>query len=225
MREWKFRSVGILGQGLLGSLFTTTRVKREGYGPIHALRESGQRVIFALWHGQLLPLAYYHQGEGIVVLVSEHADGEYITRVLHRYGYDTARGSSTRGGSKGLRGLVRAAREGRDLAITPDGPKGPAQVFKPGALVAAQLTGLPIVPIAVGASAAWRFRSWDGFMVPKPLSRIRLIYGEPVEVPRGLGEEELNGLAERVGRTLNQLSERAAVPLEDGVYVRERRNG
>lgn len=221
MTEWKFRSAGILGQGLLGSLFTTTRLRREGYEPIRALRESGKRVIFALWHGHLLPLAYYHQREGIVVLVSEHADGEYITRVLHRYGYETSRGSSTRGGTKGLRGLVRAAREGRDLAITPDGPRGPAHVFKPGALVAAQLTGLPIVPIGVGASAAWRFRSWDGFMVPKPLSKIRLVYGEPVVVPRGLSERELQALAEGMGHTLNELTARAEVALEDGVYVRE----
>jgi len=223
MTEWKFRSAGVLGQGLMSGLFTTTRVSREGYEPIRALRAGGEKVIFALWHGVLLPLAYYHQGEGIVVLVSEHADGEYITRVLERYGYDTARGSSTRGGSKGLRGLLRAAREGHDLAITPDGPRGPARVFKSGAVVAAQLTGLPIVPVAVGASAAWHFNSWDAFMVPKPLARVRLVYGEPIYVPRDLPPEEVEVLAGRIGETLNALTEVAETPLPDGVHVREPR--
>lgn len=223
MTEWKFRSAGFLGQGLLASLFTTTRVVREGYEPIAAMRAAGERVIFTFWHGVLLPLAYYHQREGIVVLVSEHADGEYITRVLERYGYDTARGSSTRGGTRGLRGLLKAARDGHDLGITPDGPKGPPRVFKPGAVVAAQLTGLPIVPVAVGASAAWHFRSWDAFMVPKPLSRIRIRYGDPVHVPRSLPEHEVEALAARLGDTLNAMVEVVETPLRDGVYVREDR--
>lgn len=223
MREWKFRTAGIIGQGLLASLFTTTRVHRERYEPIAAMRAAGEQVIFAFWHGVLLPLAYYHQGEGIVVLVSEHADGEYITRVLERYGYDTARGSSTRGGTRGLRGLVKAAREGHDLAITPDGPRGPAGVFKPGGIVAAQLTGLPIVPVAVGASSAWHLRSWDEFMVPKPLSRVRIRYGDPVYVPRSLPDHRAEELAADVESTLNALMEEVRTPLLDGVYVREDR--
>lgn len=221
MTEWKFRAAGMLGQGLLASLFTTTRMQREGYEPIAAMRARGERVLFTFWHGVLLPLAYYHQGEGIVVLVSEHSDGEYITRVLHRFGYETARGSSTRGGTRGLRGLVKAAREGHDLGITPDGPRGPAKVFKPGAVVAAQITGLPIVPMAVGASSAWHFDSWDRFMVPRPMSRIRIVYGEPVHVPRNLGDGEVEALAERLGETLLQLEARAGAPLPDGVYVRD----
>lgn len=221
MREWKFRAAGVLGQGLLGSLFTTTRMQRVGYDDVRALRDRGQNVIFAFWHGHLLPLTYYHQGQGIVVLVSEHDDGEYITRVLDRYGFDTARGSSTRGGTRGLRGLIRAARDGHDLAVTPDGPRGPARVFKPGALVAAQLSGLPVVPVAVVASAAWHFRSWDAFMVPKPLSRIRIAYGEPVWVARDLSESQLDALGHRMGETLNRLEDEAREGLTDGVYVPE----
>ena len=223
MTEWKFRSAGVLGQGLMAGLFTTVRVRREGYEGIAQQRSQGQKVIFTLWHGGLLPLAYYHQREGVVVLVSEHADGEYITRVLERYGYDTARGSSTRGGSTGLRGLVRAARAGHDLAITPDGPRGPARVCKPGVIVAAQLTGLPLLPMGIGASAAWHFNSWDAFMVPKPLSRIRIVYGDLIHVPRNLADGETEALAERVGATLDSLTERAEKAQPDGVYVREDR--
>ena len=209
MSEWKFKLAGVLGQGLVGSLFTTTRAKPIDAHNYLRFREKRQPVLFVLWHGQLLPLVHYHQQEKITVLVSEHADGEYITRVLHRYGFDTARGSSTRGGSKGLKGLVRAVREGRDIGITPDGPRGPARVCKPGALVAAQITGVPIIPMAVGSDSAWSFQSWDRFSVPKPLTRLRIIYGEPVYVPREMPEGELEAMAARIGNTLNQLTARA----------------
>ena len=165
-------------------------------------------MIFVFWHGQLLPLVHYHRQEGIVVLVSEHADGEYITRVIERNGFGTVRGSSTRGGTKGLKGLVRAAREGKDLALTPDGPRGPRGEFKPGALLAAQMTGLPVIPLSVGASAGWRIRSWDGFLVPRPLSQITIEYLPPRFVPRDATREQLEKMAADIGRDLNELGRR-----------------
>ena len=99
MNDWKFRAAGVLGQGLLASLFATTRLTQVGDHHYKERRARGEATIYAIWHGVLLPMTYYHQGEGVLVLVSEHADGEYITRVLHRFGYETARGSSTRGGT------------------------------------------------------------------------------------------------------------------------------
>lgn len=207
MSDLKFEAAGVLGTGLVGALFATTRVERAGAEHYLRFRREGKPVIFVFWHGQLLPLVHYHRQEGIVVLVSEHSDGEYISRILHRHGFDTVRGSSTRGGSKGLKALIRVAREGRDLALTPDGPQGPAHEFKPGALAAAQATGLPLVPVAVGASKGWRLRSWDGFLLPRPLSRIRIAYGPPWFVERGATRERLEGLAGELGRYLNDLTE------------------
>lgn len=224
MKDLKFLAAGALGQGLVGSLFTTTRCTRVGRQHYEDLHRAGQRVIFVFWHGQMLPLVHYHRGEGIVVLVSEHADGEYITRILHRNGFGTARGSSTRGGSKGLRQLVRAARSGKDLAVTPDGPKGPRHVFKPGALVASQLTGLPMIPLAVGASAAWHFDSWDRFMVPRPLARVRIVYGEPVWVPRDADDAALADLANTMESRLAELGREAGDSEPDGVWTREPEN-
>lgn len=221
MRDLKFTAAGALGQGLLSGLFTTTRCTRVGTEHFEAFRRRGQPVIFVFWHGLMLPLIHHHRGEGIVVLVSEHGDGEYISRVLHRNGFHTARGSSTRGGSKGLRQLLRAAREGHDLAITPDGPKGPPRVFKKGALVAAQITGLPMIPLSVGATAAWHFDSWDRFMVPRPLSRLRIVYGEPVEVPRDADDAALDRLAEDMARRLARLDADAGADRSDGVWRRE----
>ena len=214
MNEWKFRSAGILGQGVLAGLFTTVRVTRVGEDAYKDLLAEGRNFICAFWHGVLLPMTYYHQGEGFVVLVSEHADGEYITRVLHRYGYETVRGSSTRGGSRGLRGIVRAAREGKSIAVTPDGPTGPARVFKPGTLVAAQLTRLPVLPVGVGVSSGWHFNSWDGFVIPKPLSRVRIHYGEPVEIPRRMDEEEMVDWSNRLGAELNRLETEAQTAVD-----------
>jgi lysophospholipid acyltransferase (LPLAT)-like uncharacterized protein len=89
---------------------------------------------------------------------------------------------------KGLKGILRAAREGKDLAFTPDGPKGPRHVFKGGAVVAAQLTGLPIIPLSLGADKAWYLKSWDRFMIPKPFSRLTIRYGSPRFVPRDASE-------------------------------------
>lgn len=215
MSELRFRAAGVLGMGLVGGLFTTTRAARSGQEKYLALQREGRRVIFVFWHQQLLPLVHYHRGEGIVVLVSEHADGEYITRVIERHGFEVARGSSTRGGSQGLRELLRAAKEGRDLAITPDGPRGPARVFKPGALVAARLTGLPVVPLAVAASSAWHVDSWDRFMVPKPLSRLAIAYGDPVDVPRRADDDEIQRLAHDMQNRIEALEVRARADLAE----------
>jgi lysophospholipid acyltransferase (LPLAT)-like uncharacterized protein len=206
MSELRFESAGVIGTGLVAGLFLTVRAERIGVERYTAFREAGQPVMFVVWHGLLLPLVHCHRHEGIVVLVSEHEDGEYIARVLRRNGFGTVRGSSTRGGTKGLKGLVRAARSGRDLAVTPDGPRGPHGAFKPGALLAAQLSGTPVIPIAVTASSGWRFRSWDGFLVPKPFASIRIEYLTPRHVPRNATREDLAAMAAEIGSELNARS-------------------
>lgn len=194
-RKLRFRAAGYLGRGLLGSYFPLVRCEKEGVEHFKDLQSQGTRVIFVFWHGCLLPLVHHHRNEGIVVLVSDHKDGEYITQVILRHGFGAARGSSTRGGVKGLKGILRAARTGKDLAFTPDGPKGPRHEFKWGALVAAQLSGLPLITIGVGADRAWYLRSWDRCMIPKPFSHLRLKYGAPRWVPRDASEDDLKGIA------------------------------
>lgn len=191
----KFRMSGYLGRGLVGAYFPFIRCKKEGTQNFFRFHREGKPYIFVFWHGQLLSLVHYHRNEGAVVLVSEHSDGEYVTQVLHRLGFETARGSSTRGGAKGLRSILRAARAGKVLAFTPDGPKGPRHEFKWGALVAAQISGLPVVPITVGAERAWYLKSWDRFMIPKPFSKLRIRYGAPRWVPRDASEEDLKDIA------------------------------
>jgi lysophospholipid acyltransferase (LPLAT)-like uncharacterized protein len=204
--ELGFRAAGLLGGVLVRALFLSTRLERGGSEHYERFRSEGTPVIFVFWHGQMLPLLYHHRREGVVVLVSDHADGEYVTRVIERMGFGTARGSSTRGGTKGLKGLIRAAREGHDLAVTPDGPGGPARRFKPGALLPAAVMGLPIIPVAAGATSGWRASSWDGFLIPRPLARVRIRYGPPYWIERDAGEDELAGHARVLENTLNDMT-------------------
>lgn len=207
MSDLKFAAAGVAGSGIVRGLFLTTRVEWVGEEHYRRFRREGTPVIFAFWHGQLLPLMHYHRKERITALVSDHADGEYLSRVIQHHGFETVRGSSTRGGEKGLKGLVRAAKAGRNLAITPDGPKGPRGDFKPGALAVAQMTGLPVVPLAAGASSGWHLRSWDGFLVPRPLSRIRIEYLPPRFVDRDASRGDLDRIAGEIGTELNRLTE------------------
>ena len=204
--ELAYRVVALGGGGFLRVLGGTLRFQVRGAEAFEQFRRQGRPVIFTFWHSWILPLAYLHRNEGAVVLVSRHADGEYIARVLEGMGFRTARGSSTRGGVQGLRELVRHLREGRDAAITPDGPRGPARRFKAGALVLARLTGAPVIPVGVRPGRCWRVNSWDRFVVPGPFARFQVEYGEPHFVPRDAEEEELNARARELEEVLNRLS-------------------
>lgn len=193
---------GAAGAALVHALLGTTRVERVHYERLQDFRRRRQPVIFVFWHGHMLPLVHYQRREGIVVLVSEHSDGEAIARILHRSGFETARGSSTRGGARGLRELVRAGRAGKDLAVTPDGPRGPRHEVKAGALAAAQMTGLPLLPLAVRVSSAWRLESWDRFLIPKPFAKVRIEYLAPRFVPRDASREELDAIGGQLAADL-----------------------
>jgi lysophospholipid acyltransferase (LPLAT)-like uncharacterized protein len=152
----------------------------EGY--LFDLRRAERPFIFALWHGHLLPLLWHHRGQGVLVLISEHRDGELVARAAASLGYGLIRGSSTRGADRALITIVRELTAGHEVAITPDGPRGPAETFAPGALVAAQRSDSFILPVAASADRAWRLRSWDRFMIPKPFALVTIAYGTPTKV-------------------------------------------
>lgn len=167
---------------LLGWTWRIEEIDGEGWRDV---RRSGKPVIFALWHGQLLPLLYKHRREGVVIMISEHGDGELVARIAERLGYGTVRGSTSRGAARALLESARTVEQGHDLAITPDGPRGPAKSIAAGALVIAQRSRAPIIPIGVVAPKAWHAKSWDSFMIPRPFARVRVAYGPPVYVTRG----------------------------------------
>jgi lysophospholipid acyltransferase (LPLAT)-like uncharacterized protein len=201
------RALELLGSGVLWLLGWSWRFELHGRDQVEAFRERGEPVIFLFWHSRILPLAHLHRNEGAVVLISEHRDGELIARLVQRRGFLTVRGSSTRGGANALRGMLRAVRGGADLAVTPDGPKGPPRRLKPGVLLAAQRSGAPLIPVAPGARRGWRLNSWDRFLVPWPLGRVEVRYGDPIHVARNLDEEGLETLAREVEDVLNRLTD------------------
>jgi lysophospholipid acyltransferase (LPLAT)-like uncharacterized protein len=147
-----------------------------------ALQAKGQPVIYAFWHGMMLPLLWQHRNKSTAIVISEHQDGEIIARIAHSLGYRSVRGSSSRGGNRALLGSARELEEGHDVAFTPDGPRGPVETFAPGALIVAQRTGAPIVLITVSAHSAWRMSSWDRFLIPKPFARVTILYEDPLRV-------------------------------------------
>jgi lysophospholipid acyltransferase (LPLAT)-like uncharacterized protein len=179
---WKSRAVVLAGRAALNLLGRTWRFHSPNSDVVRSLRKDNQPFIFALWHGHLLPLLWFHRDEGVKVLISEHRDGELVARAAESLGYGLIRGSSTHGANRALISLVRELGAGHEIAITPDGPKGPAKTFAPGALVAAQRTDCPILPVAIAADRAWRLKSWDRFMIPKPFARITVAYGVPTKV-------------------------------------------
>jgi lysophospholipid acyltransferase (LPLAT)-like uncharacterized protein len=215
-RDRRVRRAVAGGTALLRVLSRTWRFRCANPEVLRELRARRQPVIFACWHGELLPLLWFHRGQGISVLVSEHSDGEIIARIAQRIGFGAVRGSTSRGGGRALLSMVRVLGEGGDVAVTPDGPRGPAHSYAPGALIAAQRAGVPILPAAVHVDRAWRLRSWDRFVIPKPFTRITVAYGPPTlveaETMRDAAEETARfaALQEAAGRLAASAASAAA---------------
>ena len=178
-----------VGTLLIRALASTWRYAVEDVDGLLSLRRARKPVVFVLWHGEMLPCLWRHRREGIVVLVSTHADGEIITRIVERLGFRTVRGSTSRGGARAMLELARELEAGRDIAVTPDGPRGPRHSFAPGALVVAQRTGTSLICGRARASRAWRLGSWDGFVIPKPFARIVIRYSKPQHVERAAARD------------------------------------
>jgi len=189
-RERRMRWTVRLGVPLVRLLGKSWRIRLiNNVTSVDALRRQGRPIVFALWHGDMLPLLYHHRDEGVSVLISEHRDGELIARVAESLGFRTVRGSTSRGASRALVALSRELAAGRDIAITPDGPRGPARSFAPGALIAAQRARAPVVAVGVAADSAWRLGTWDRFKIPRPFSQVRIAYSDPVTVNAGSARE------------------------------------
>ncbi|HKN57584.1 MAG TPA: lysophospholipid acyltransferase family protein [Gemmatimonadaceae bacterium] len=191
--SWRSRAALLLGRGLLQLLGRTWRFRVVNAEAVGKLRAAKTAFIYSLWHGHLLPLLWFHRDQGVGVLISEHRDGELVARAATSLGFGLIRGSTTRGADRALISIVRELQAGREVAITPDGPRGPLHKFAPGALVAAQRSDSYIVPVAAVADRAWHLNSWDSFMIPKPFARVTIAYGPATKViastPRAAAEE------------------------------------
>jgi lysophospholipid acyltransferase (LPLAT)-like uncharacterized protein len=183
--------VTALAAGAIRLLAATWRFRVQGWEHVVAARATGRPVIYILWHSRILPLLYHRRGEGIALLISRHRDGGYLAELSGRWGYRVVRGSSRRGGEVGLLGLVRYLRRGGEVALTPDGPQGPAERMKPGALAAAQHADALVIAAGARASSAWWIESWDRFCVPQPFAQVDIVYSAAFGVAGGGGKQAM----------------------------------
>lgn len=210
-KRWKRRlldwfAIHIFGGLLLPLLIRSWRVELDLPTELKQYRDSGQKTILAFWHNrQLGLLRVADELRPVKVLISRHGDGEIIARIVGGFGIDSVRGSSTRGGKAAVRQLVAASRESH-LAITPDGPVGPAYQAKQGVALVAALTGLPVAWVAWSTDRAWRFKSWDRFILPKPFATMRYRVEGMVEIPRDAGAEEIEAGRLEIERRMNTLT-------------------
>lgn len=216
MSVWKrlqIAALGWIGFLVLYVLFRTVRWQRK---TLDEQEKDAPPRIYAIWHGRVLmsPFAYRssfrkNKPRPIFVLVSRHFDGQLIGAVLRHAGLGTVSGSSTRGGAIGMLGLIRAVRTGSNVAIMPDGPRGPRYEVKAGTIKAASETGAPIYPFTAAFQRYWKFGSWDGMILPKPFTRGVALVGRPLTVPAKLDDEILRSARDTLRAGMMELMDEA----------------
>ena len=190
------RLLALVGSTILKALFLTIRLRLDDRCGI-SRNAFPEPCLLCFWHNRILGITYaFHRHYpkklrgGVTVLTSPSKDGEILSEFVGAFGMRSVRGSSSRRGSRALLELVRLIRARKDIAITPDGPRGPRYKLGPGVILLAQATGATIVPAHASFSRCFRMKTWDGFIVPLPFSTISVTVGAPIKIPNGLGEEE-----------------------------------
>ena len=194
-------AIAAIGAPIVGVLGRTLRWRAEGLGHLDAVEAAGQQPVYALWHGRILPAISFLRDRGIVAITSENYDGEWIARLMRRFGYGASRGSTSRGAGRALRQLLRDVKD-KPVAFTVDGPRGPARTAQPGAVWLARATGNPVVPFHIEAARHWTLRSWDRGQVPCPFSRVAIVFGEPMHIPRDAARPALEQARLQLERSL-----------------------
>ncbi len=205
--------IAALGYRFVALLGLTLTWRTEGLEHLDAIMAGGRQPIMAFWHGRILPATYFFRRRGIVVITSENFDGEWIAGIIERFGYGTARGSTSRGGRRALLQLTRDMAAGKPAGFTVDGPRGPASVAQPGAVWLAKATGNPVLPFHLEASAHWTMNSWDRTQIPKPFATVALAVGAPIEVPADADEAAQEQKRKDLEASLNLLQRRASAML------------
>jgi lysophospholipid acyltransferase (LPLAT)-like uncharacterized protein len=207
------RAFSALGYPIIAALGSTLRWRAEGLEHLAAVEQSGRPPIMAFWHGRILPATVYFRRRGIVVITSENFDGQWIAGIIERFGYGTARGSTSRGGRKALLQLKRDMAAGKPAAFTLDGPRGPARLAQPGAVWLAKVTGNPVVPFHIECSRHWTLKSWDRTQIPKPFATAAIAIGEPLDVPAKADAAALEAAAQTLEHRLEALETRTRAML------------
>ncbi len=209
LRSFYFYLLSWIGWSLIQLLARTWRWEIHGYEHFKTLHEKSRSIIYAFWHGRILAATFFWRNRGIVVLTSENKDGEYIAHVIHRFGYGSSRGSSSKGAVKGTIGLIRTLKHGAPVAFTVDGPRGPRHQVQQGVTWLASYSRHPILPFHIEAKRAKNLSSWDRFQIPLPFSRVRVDIAPPILLEKDLPEETLEAKRVELENALNQLRESA----------------
>jgi lysophospholipid acyltransferase (LPLAT)-like uncharacterized protein len=197
------------GYRVIVALGSTFRWRTEGLEHLETIAKSGRPPVMAFWHGRVLSATYFFRRRGIVVMTSQNFDGEWIAGIIERFGYGTARGSTSRGARKALLQLTREMAAGRPAGFAADGPHGPARIAQPGAVWLAQATGNPVLPFHLEADRHWSLRSWDRTQIPKPFATVALAVGEPFDVPAEAGDGAIEVARRKLEERLRALETRA----------------
>jgi lysophospholipid acyltransferase (LPLAT)-like uncharacterized protein len=201
--------IAMFGYRAIVALGSTLRWRTEGLEHYDAVVASGHQPVMAFWHGRILPATYYFRRRGIVVLTSENFDGEWIGAIIRRLGYETVRGSTSRGGLKALLQLTREMAAGKPAGFTVDGPRGPARTAQPGAVWLAKATGNPVLPFHLEASRHWSVNSWDRTQIPKPFSTVSIAMGEPFYVGADTDDRGIESARRMLEERLTTVERRA----------------
>src|SRR5437588_11084070 len=202
--------IAALGYRLIALLGSTLRWRTEGLEHLDAIAASGRQPIMAFWHGRILSATYFFRRRCIVVMTSENFDGEWIAGIIERFGYETARGSTSRGARRALLQLTRDMAAGKPVGFTVDGPRGPAGVAQPGAVWLAKATGNPVLPFHLQANRHWTLGSWDRTQIPRPFATVALAVGTPIDVPSDADEAMQDARRRELETALEVLQQRAS---------------
>jgi lysophospholipid acyltransferase (LPLAT)-like uncharacterized protein len=214
LKRLQAAAISAIGYRAIALLGSTLRWRTEGLDHFDTVKASGRPPVMAFWHGRILTAAYYFRRRGIVVITSENFDGEWIAGIIERFGYGTARGSTSRGARKALLQLTRDMAAGKPAGFTLDGPRGPAGVAQPGAVWLAKATGNPVIPFHLEADRHWTLNSWDRTQIPKPFATVALAVGGPIDVPADADDAQLEERRRDVESALERLQQRALAMLK-----------
>lgn len=192
---------------LINFIGKTVKFEIKGLENYEAVERADKLPIICFWHNRIFLGTFFHRDRKIVVITSQSFDGEYIARFIQRFGYGAVRGSSTRGGVGALVEMIRLMKNGLATSFSIDGPKGPRYVAKSGACLLAKKTGNPILPLSVEAEKFWTINSWDKLQIPKPFTRAKVFYAEPIFVAKDANDEEIEKKREELQNKLDGLVE------------------
>lgn len=208
VKRAEIATIAAVGVPVIAALGASLTWRVEGLDHLQ-FDGNGRRPIMAFWHGRVLTATYFFRNRGIVVMISENFDGEWIARIIESFGFGTSRGSTSKGGQRALLQLKREMEEGRPAGFAVDGPRGPARKVQPGVVWLAKLTGNPVVPFHLEASKFWSVGSWDRTQVPRPFSTVALVVGTPITVSADADESQIETKRAEVERALLTLEGQA----------------